>query len=344
MLSELSTRLIASLFCLSVTLCGVAPRPAIANAAPKASFESALSAYRNGHYQQAFEVFRDHASYGSARAATIVGVMYAWGEGVRQDQEAAAQWYEQGARRGDAVAQYYLGNALADGVGVAANAGLARMWLTRSANQGHERARQRLTAIELGAKTPAPLADRPAALLASLKLNYVEGDEQSRLRILSPSRPIQPAPLPTAPTLDSPARQTAADPTGRSLDSPTGRTLDPPTGRTLDSARPAQPPTGTGSPPPPVAGGNTNERSHTVQLAASRNREALEARWQEIKALAPQLFANLSPQYSVTTGAQPWHRLRLGQLSSAQSARELCRKIVSQTGLKGCWPARLDAN
>ncbi|WP_425537027.1 tetratricopeptide repeat protein, partial [Klebsiella pneumoniae] len=58
------------------------------------------------------------AEAGDAKAQLIVGLVYATGEGVKQNKQTAVEWYRKAADQGDAKAQFLLGVAYATGEGV----------------------------------------------------------------------------------------------------------------------------------------------------------------------------------------------------------------------------------
>ncbi|WP_425537028.1 tetratricopeptide repeat protein, partial [Klebsiella pneumoniae] len=58
------------------------------------------------------------ADQGDATAQYYLGVAYATGKGVKQNNQAAVQWYQKAADQGDAKAQFLLGVAYATGEGV----------------------------------------------------------------------------------------------------------------------------------------------------------------------------------------------------------------------------------
>ena len=58
------------------------------------------------------------AEQGFAAAQYNLGVMYDNGQGVRQDDAQAVQWYRKAAEQGHAKAQYNLGVAYINGQGV----------------------------------------------------------------------------------------------------------------------------------------------------------------------------------------------------------------------------------
>ncbi len=78
-------------------------------------------AYDNGHYgltpspERAFELYSLAARQGDADAQCCLGIFFASGRGVQQDEEQAVHWYREAARRGNAQAQYNLGYSYAIG-------------------------------------------------------------------------------------------------------------------------------------------------------------------------------------------------------------------------------------
>jgi len=65
-----------------------------------------------------------------------LGVLYANGQGVPQDQTKAREWYEKAAAAGDAGAMRNLGVLYADGQGVAQDYPKAREWTEKAATAG----------------------------------------------------------------------------------------------------------------------------------------------------------------------------------------------------------------
>ena len=90
---------------------------------------------------RAFEWFSRAAAQGDIDGMYHLGNLYVFGWGlpertVEQDQS-AAQFYFEAARRGHAGAQYGLGILLLTGKGVQADRDEAMKWIGRAARQGH---------------------------------------------------------------------------------------------------------------------------------------------------------------------------------------------------------------
>ena len=78
--------------------------------------------------QEYIDELRARAEAGDAEAQVNLGLMYANGEDVPQDDPKAVRWFRLAADQGNAVAQAYLGLAYADGLGVPQDDAEAVRW------------------------------------------------------------------------------------------------------------------------------------------------------------------------------------------------------------------------
>ena len=108
----------------------------LAVCASAGALEDGFAAYKAGDYAKAIALWRPLADAGVAAAQQHIGIMYAEGKGVPQDDAEAAKWLARAAEQGDALAQYDLGASFAQGTGVKQDAELAAKWFRRAANQG----------------------------------------------------------------------------------------------------------------------------------------------------------------------------------------------------------------
>jgi TPR repeat protein len=92
-----------------------------------------------------------------AQAQYNLGVRYATGQGVPQNDADAVKWYRLAAEQGYAQAQYNLGVRYATGTGVIQNGVMAYVWESLAAAQGNENARKN-RAISVTQLTPEQLA------------------------------------------------------------------------------------------------------------------------------------------------------------------------------------------
>ena len=96
----------------------------------------AQSAILDGNYGQAAELLRPDAERGNARAQYILGNLYRAGWGVSQDERAAIRWYQLSAEQGDGDAQYIIGELYYKGQGALQDFKKAAYWFRLSAEHG----------------------------------------------------------------------------------------------------------------------------------------------------------------------------------------------------------------
>lgn len=92
-------------------------------------------ALRTGDYEAALREIRPLALKGDAEAQSILGTMYANGQGVPVNNQKAAEWTRKAAEKGFANAQYNLGIMYDTGTGVSRNYKEAAKWYRRAADQ-----------------------------------------------------------------------------------------------------------------------------------------------------------------------------------------------------------------
>ena len=85
---------------------------------------------------QDFEAIKRAAEQGDADAQNSLGVMYAKGQGVAQNDAEAVKWLREAAEQGEAKAQSNLGAMYTEGRGVAQNDVEALKWFRKAAEQG----------------------------------------------------------------------------------------------------------------------------------------------------------------------------------------------------------------
>ena len=114
---------------------------ALAHADP---LQSAVDAYNTGDYQAALPVFIEFSEQSVAEAQFYLGLMYANGEGVPEDDKEAVVWCRRAAEQGLAGAQHILGLMYALGEGVPEDYKEAVVWYRRAAEQGFAGAQRNL--------------------------------------------------------------------------------------------------------------------------------------------------------------------------------------------------------
>ena len=102
-------------------------------------FQQGLTAYEQSNYQTAFKLWLPMAEQGYAKAQFNLGVMYAKGQGVKQDDFEAVKWFRKAAEQGDADAQAILGFLYLLGErGVQVNKSLAKEWFGKACDNGDQ--------------------------------------------------------------------------------------------------------------------------------------------------------------------------------------------------------------
>jgi len=111
---------------------------ALAAALPaRADYEAGLAAARAGDYAAALREWRPLAESGNRDAQFNLGLAYENGLGVAADAEQAERWYRRAADQEDRQAQAYLAEMYAKGLGVARDDVEALRWYRRAAEHGH---------------------------------------------------------------------------------------------------------------------------------------------------------------------------------------------------------------
>src|ERR1039458_6470539 len=106
--------------------------------------------------ERLLQELRTRSEYGDAGAQFNLGLMYARGDGVRQDYVEAAGWFRKAATQGDPDAQFYLGALYERGDGVPQDYARALGWLKAAAAQGHAGADPLIDRIAARLMPPAP--------------------------------------------------------------------------------------------------------------------------------------------------------------------------------------------
>ena len=97
----------------------------------------AYGAFQRGWFLTAFGLALERAEKNDAAAQTLLGVLLSRGLGVKQDLEAAADWYGLAAKSGDPEALYALARLHLDGGGTDRDPATAADLLQQAADRGH---------------------------------------------------------------------------------------------------------------------------------------------------------------------------------------------------------------
>ena len=104
------------------------------------------------NYELAVFWYTRSAEQGNARAQFKLGLMYANGKGVEQDDTQAVYWYEKSAKQSNADAQCNLGWMYRNGKGVEQDDEQAVFWYEKAAEQGEAYAQRNLGWMYLNGK------------------------------------------------------------------------------------------------------------------------------------------------------------------------------------------------
>ena len=110
-------------------------------------FEDGLAAYKRGDYKTAVAKWTIGANKGDAEAQNNLGLMYAKGLGVPQDDKRSVSWFRKAAEKDHAEAQNNLGLTYAKGLGVPQDDKQAVSWFRKAAEKGYAEAQDNLGAM-----------------------------------------------------------------------------------------------------------------------------------------------------------------------------------------------------
>lgn len=103
-------------------------------------WEDGYAAYERHDYKTAVRLWRKVAQEGDPAGQSILGAMYAQGQGVPQDYPEAIRWYRLAAAQGEVKAQFKLGFMYANGQGVGKDPVRAYVWSALAHAGGHPEA------------------------------------------------------------------------------------------------------------------------------------------------------------------------------------------------------------
>ena len=110
--------------------------------------EIVVDKFENKNIPQELKFLTNNAENGIAEAQLKLGMLYAHGQGVPQDDGRASKWLRLAGEQGKFKAQYILGMMLADGQGITKDYVLAHMWYNLSGLQGNLGATRQMSALE----------------------------------------------------------------------------------------------------------------------------------------------------------------------------------------------------
>lgn len=129
---------------------------ALATPLAAADFEAGVAAAQRGDYEAALREWRPLAEAGRRDAQFNLGLAYENGLGVPKDAAAAAEWYRRAAEQDDREAQAYLAEMYANGLGIPRDDAQALHWYRRAAELGHPAAQYNVGAFYALGRGVAP--------------------------------------------------------------------------------------------------------------------------------------------------------------------------------------------
>ena len=135
---------------------------------------TALLAFQSAAASE-FDETKALAEQGLATAQYNLGIMYADGLGVPENDSEAAKWYRKAADQGDAEAQFNVGNGYATGRGVPQNNIRAYVWWSMAKTQGDADAATNIDKLK-PKMTPEQIADGQALAAKCYESNYTDCD------------------------------------------------------------------------------------------------------------------------------------------------------------------------
>ena len=135
---------------------------------------TALLAFQSAAASE-FDEMKALAEHGNIAAQFNMGVMYADGEGVPENDSEAVKWYRKAADQGYARAQFNLGIMYANGEGVPENSIRAYVWWSMGKTQGNAMAAGNIDKLKSD-MTPQQIADGQAIATKCYESNYKDCD------------------------------------------------------------------------------------------------------------------------------------------------------------------------
>jgi len=121
------------------------------------AWEDGYADYQRKDYAAAVAKWRGIAQSGNREAQSLLGIMYAFGQGVPQDYPGAIKWLHMAAAQGEPKAMFKLGSMYANGQGFTRDHQRAAMWFVMASEGGNPKAEKEL------AKSAAELSDSQLA-------------------------------------------------------------------------------------------------------------------------------------------------------------------------------------
>lgn len=133
-----------------------------ASGAHAGAWEDGYADYQRKDYAAAVAKWRSVAQSGNREAQSLLGIMYAFGQGVPQDYPVAIKWLHMAAAQGEPKAMFKLGSMYANGQGFVRDHQRAVMWFYMANEGGNPKAAKEM------AKSASEISD--SALAAAKRM------------------------------------------------------------------------------------------------------------------------------------------------------------------------------
>ncbi len=309
-----------------------------------ADFDGGLSAFLNGDYRRAREIWQPLAESGDAQSQFGLGMMIEGGHGIPPDAEKASVWYLRAAEQGMTEAELSLGSLYEHGRGVARNPGRAAELYRSAAKKGNAQAQYNLAKLYLGGAGITPNRElgiawmqRSAAQrygravqhldMMGVALEATDGEFPADESLFVDSITAPATPPPEAPEADGGERLNILAEENQ-FELPL-ETVDAETADAVETE------------PASVLEVEVPEGEYAVLLATFDREEAAGRIWQKMRMRYPKLLNGLQPKIIALelgdSGAHLW-RLEAGMLASEPDAVALCQAL--RRAGEYCFPLR----
>ena len=143
-------------------------------------WEEGYAAYQRKDYTTAVAKWRQVADKGNAKAQSLMGLMYFYGQGVKQDYPQAINWLNLAAAQGEPKAHFRLGSMHENAQGFTQNNLMAAVSYTLAAELGHPDASEALSRVS------AQLSPKETAMVSRLAKTCIKRAYKACESVLNP--------------------------------------------------------------------------------------------------------------------------------------------------------------
>ena len=143
-------------------------------------YEEGMNYYTVQQYESAVKQFAAAANLGHAEAQNRLGLCFAEGKGVKQDDAEGVKWFRKAAEQGIAESQYILGCAYLKGAGgLPVDLEEAAKWLEKAVKQGNTDAQKVLDSIKDVVKLFGAAKKGDSEAMFKLSATFLAGNNET---------------------------------------------------------------------------------------------------------------------------------------------------------------------